>query len=132
MDILSINAYLKHIEFLLNYIDSADESKTIGELRKDFIEKFKIDLPHMLSQNFGIVRLIPLLLIREELKNKGNQYDRRISIVRHALAHNNFSTTDAGYEFMSDIGSIKMGYSEFVEFIWQLENEFHLNKLNTI
>lgn len=126
MNILSINAYLKHVEFLLNSIDRAADSKTIGELRSDFFNQFKTNLAHMLSQNFGIVRLIPLLLIREELKNKGGKYDRRISIVRHALAHNNFSATEAGYEFNSDIGNINMSYSEFVEFLWQLENNFHL------
>jgi len=128
MDILQINAYLKHVEFLLKNIDDADDSKPIGELRKDFLEQFKTELPYMLSQNFGILRLLPLLFIREELKIKAERYDQRISIIRHALAHNNLIATDTGYEFTSDIGSVKMGYSEFVDFMWQLENEFYSKK----
>jgi hypothetical protein len=128
MDILSINAYLKYIEFLLYSIDVSSDSKTIGELREDFSDRFKTNMPHMLSQNFGIIRLLPLLLLREELKNKGRKYDQRISIVRHALAHNNFIATEVGYEFKSDIGDINLGYSEFLDFLWQLENDFHSQK----
>jgi len=125
MQILAINSYLKHIEFLLNSIDNADGSKTIGELRNEFRDAFKTNPPHLLSQHFGIIRLIPLMLMREELKNKKVQYDKRISIVRHALAHNNFSATGSGYEFISDIGNLKISYSEFVDFLWHIENDFY-------
>jgi len=65
------------------------------------------------------------MLMREELKNKKVQYDKRISIVRHALAHNNFSATGSGYEFISDIGNLKISYSEFVDFLWHIENDFY-------
>lgn len=123
--ILFINADLKYIEFLLNALATGNDSKTIGEIKKDFVAKFKICPPHLLNQHFGIIRLIPLLLMREELKNEDRKYDSRISIVRHALAHNNFSINETGYEFYSDIGNCNMTYSEFVDFIWLIENEFY-------
>ena len=128
MHTLSINADLKYIEFLLHAINTADDSKTVGEIKKDFTSKFKTNIPHMLNQNFGIIRLVPLLLMREELKNEGKKYDRRISIVRHALSHNNFTINETGYEFHSNIGDCKMTYSEFVDFIWLIENEFYTRK----
>jgi hypothetical protein len=123
--ILLINAELKYIEFLLHAMTTGDDSKTIGEIKKEFLAKFKINLPYLLDQHFGIVRLIPLLLMREELKNEGGKYDRRISIIRHALAHNNFSISETGYEFYSDVGNCKMNYSDFVDFVWLIENEFY-------
>jgi hypothetical protein len=123
--ILSINANLKYIEFLLHALITSDDSKTVSEIKKDFVSKFKINLPHLLNQHFGIIRLIPLLLMREELKNEGKKYDPRISIIRHALAHGNFLINKTGYEFYSDIGKCIMTYSEFVDFIWLVENEFY-------
>jgi hypothetical protein len=129
MNTLSINAYLKYIEYLLHVLDTSEDSKSVGEIRKDFASKFNTTLPHMLNQYFGIVRLIPLLLMREELKNESKIYDSRISIVRHALAHNNFKISETGYEFYSNIGNCEMSYSEFVDFIWLIENEFYTREL---
>ncbi|MGA2069785.1 MAG: hypothetical protein ABSG97_00400 [Sedimentisphaerales bacterium] len=126
--ILPINAELKYIEFLLHALTTSNDSKTVGEIKKDFLAKFKIELPHLLNQHFGIIRIIPLLLMREELKNEGKKYDRRISIVRHALAHNKFSINETGYEFYSNAGNCKMNYSEFVDFIWLIENEYYTRK----
>jgi hypothetical protein len=123
--ILFINAELKYIEFLLHSLTTGNDSKTVGEIKKDFLAKFKTALPRLLNQHFGIIRLIPLLLMREELKNERKKFDRRINIIRHALAHNNFFISETGYEFQSDIGNCKMNYSELVDFIWLIENEFY-------
>ena len=128
MNTLQINAHVKYIEFLMSVFDSAESSTTIADIRKDFAEKFGTEMPHMLNQNFGIVRLVPLLMIREQLKNEGRKYDRRISIIRHAVAHGNFDISETGYEFKSDIGNCKMTYTEFNEFLWWVENEFYLSR----
>lgn len=125
MQILTTNAYIKHLEFILNYIDTANGSKTIDQLRTDFFDHFGASLPHLLSQHFGIIRLLPLLFIREELKNKNIEYDQTISIIRHALAHNNFSASDSGYEFVCNKGQIKMSYDEFTAFVWKIENDYY-------
>lgn len=125
MSTLHINAYLKFIEFLLLFVTSSDDSKTIKDLKGEFKEKFNIDLPNLLNQNFGIIRLIPLLLIREDLKNSDQRYDKNITIIRHALAHNNFSITEEGYEFYSDRGNYKLNYQDFNDFIYKVENEFY-------
>ena len=82
----------------------------------------------MLNQYFGIIRLLPLLLMRERLKEEGKEYDPRISIVRHALAHDKFTIDEAGYEFKSNKGNCKMTRSELVDFIWLIENEFYTRK----
>jgi len=125
MATLQINADLKYIEFLLYFISNSDDLKTIKDLKEEFKDKFKTELPHLLNQNFGIIRLIPLLLIREDLKNSGKKYDKNITIVRHALAHNNFSITEKGYEFFSDRGNYCLNYSEFTNFVYKIENEFY-------
>jgi hypothetical protein len=125
MSTLQINADLKYIEFLLHFICNSNDSKTIKNLKSEFKDKFQIDLPYLLNQNFGIIRLIPLLLIREDLKNSGKKYDKKITVIRHALAHNNFSITEHGYEFFSDRGNCQFSYSEFTEFIHNIENEFY-------
>ena len=62
--ILHINAELKYIEFLLHALATGNDSKTVGEIKKDFLVKFKTELPHLLDQYFGIIRIIPLLLMR--------------------------------------------------------------------
>jgi hypothetical protein len=121
MSTLQINADLKFIAF------TSDDSKTIKDIKNEFKEKFKIEFPYLLNQNFGIVRLIPLLLIREDLKNSGKKYDKTITIIRHALAHNNFLITEEGYEFFSDRGNHKLSYQEFTDFIHKVENEFYRN-----
>lgn len=128
MSTLQINADLKYIEFLLHSIYNSDDSKTIEDVKAEFKDKFKTALPNLLNQNFGIIRLIPLLLIREDLKNSGRKYDKNITIIRHALAHNNFSMTEKGYEFFSDRGNYSLNYSDFTDFIHKIENAFYNNK----
>jgi len=128
MHTLYINAHLKYIEFLLHAVDIAGDSETVGRIKKDFTDKFQTKMPHMLNQYFGIIRLLPLLLMRERLKEEGKEYDTRISIVRHALAHDKFTIDEAGYEFKSNKGNCKMTRSELVDFIWSIENEFYTRK----
>ena len=53
------------------------------------------------------------------------KYDKKITIIRHALAHNSFSITENGYEFFSDWGNCKLNYREFNDFIHKIENEFY-------
>jgi hypothetical protein len=113
---------------LLHALIISGDSKTVGEIKKDFSNTFKINLPNLLNQHFGIIRLIPLLLIREELKTEDRKYDPRISIIRHALAHGNFSISETGYKFCSDKGDCIMTYSELVDFIWLVENEFYIRE----
>ena len=125
MSALQINADLKYIEFILSSFYNSDDKKTLKEIKAEFKDKFKIELPNLLNQNFGIIRLIPLLLIREDLKNSGNKYDKNITIIRHALAHNNFSADEEGYHFSSDRGDVTISYEEFVDFIYKLENNYY-------
>ncbi|MBN1255282.1 MAG: hypothetical protein JXA50_08420 [Deltaproteobacteria bacterium] len=136
MSTLTINADLKYIEFILHTIEKSDDGLTIFEMKRMFKERFKTDMPILLNQNFGILRLVPLLLMRESLKNEklksNTKYDKRIDIVRHALAHDNFLCSEDGYEFKSDKGDCKMSYDEFVKFVWQVENIFYENKSEQI
>jgi hypothetical protein len=126
---LALNADLKYIEFILHIIDKADDGLTIFEIKRLFKEKFKTEMPVLLNQNFGILRLVPLLLMRESLKNErlkvNTPYDKRIDIIRHALAHNNFSSNETGYKFDSNKGSCEMKYAEFVQFVSKVENDFY-------
>ncbi len=128
MDPLRINSHLKFIEFLLATIDSADDFTTIADIKRKFSEKFGTPPPPLLSQEFGLVRLIPLMLIREELKKRGSPYDHTISIIRHAFAHGNIECSEIGYEFKSDTGTCTMSYANFNEFIWWVENAFYNNR----
>ena len=131
MSTLSINANLKFIEFVLHAIDTATDTTTVGAIKSEFAATFKTDMPILMNQDYGVVRLIPLLLMRESLKKAkvktNSTYDRRIDIVRHALAHDNFSCDASGYKFDSDSGSVQMSYPDFVAFIHKDENEFYNN-----
>lgn len=129
MSTLSINAHLKFIEFLLHELDDADDSTTVGVIRSRFSKKFDIKLPVLLCQDWGIVRLVPLLLMREFLKNEkvatGAKYKREIDIVRHSLAHDSFAADSTGYKFTCDKGTVNFSYDEFVAFLYNVENEFY-------
>lgn len=128
MSTLSINAHLKFIEHLLYELDDADDSTTVGEIRTRFFEKFMTKVPVLLSQDWGIVRLVPLLLIRESLKNDkiytGAKYSSEIDIVRHSLAHDSFDVNSTGYVFTCKKGTVSFSYAEFVTFLHKVENEF--------
>ncbi len=129
MSTLSINAHLKFIEHLLHELDNVDDSTTVGEIKTRFSEKFKIKMPVLLNQDWGIVRLLPLLLMRESLKNDkiatGAKYRSEIDIVRHSLAHDSFTVNSTGYKFTCKKGMVTFSYAEFVAFLHNVENEFY-------
>ena len=135
-DILQINADLKYIEFLLHCFDHWNENKTLKEIKDEFEKKFK-RRPILLNQYFGIIRLMPLIFIREEhireeykkTESKLNLGDiKKIGIIRNAVAHNDFSIGENGYCFKNkgDKGDdVNMTYEEFQNFLHKIENEFY-------
>jgi hypothetical protein len=129
MSTLSINAHLKFIEFLLHELDHADDGIMVGTIRRRFLEKFGTELPVLLCQDWGIIRLVPLLLMRESLKNEkiadGTEYRREIDIVRHSIAHDSFAVDSTGYRFTCAKGEVCFNYDEFVQFLHSVENEFY-------
>ena len=128
--ILSINADLKYIEFILKIFDDEKDSLTLGEIRKNFGTKFKTKRI-LLNQNFGIIRLVPLLMIKEIYKQQkkelsGNIY--KIKIIRDSLAHANFEYNKKGYLFKNDTNEISMTYDDFQKFLHEIENDFYKEK----
>ena len=126
-DILSINAHLKYVEFLLYTFDTASDDLTIGELKNNFQSKFKTLSP-LLNQHFGIYRLLPLILIKETYKNQKAELTgdiKKIKIIRDAVAHNEFSISEHGYTFKNKKGSVFFNYAEFNEFLHRVENQFY-------
>ena len=130
-DILQINADLKYIEFLLHCFDHWNENKTLKEIKDEFEKKFKHRLI-LLNQYFGIIRLMPLIFIREEYKKTESKLNlgdiKKIGIIRNAVAHNDFSIDENGYRFKNkdDEGNdVNMTYEEFQIFLHKIENEFY-------
>ncbi len=129
-DILSINAHLKYVEFLLFKFDKASPETTMGEIRKEFKEKFLTTDP-LLNHNFGIYRLLPLILIKENYKNSKKELEgdvKKNKIIRDAIAHHQFTMNSEGYEFKNDKETLFFTYEEFKEFIYSIENDFYTNK----
>lgn len=127
--ILGVNAELKWIEHLMGVFDTGEDSLTLKEIRDEFLRKFSIPKRFpLLNNDFGIIRLLPLILIKEIYKRKGKIYSediKKIEIIRHAIAHYNFDYDENGYSFNANQGSTKMSYNEFVGFLHRIENEFH-------
>jgi|APLak6261659701_1056019.scaffolds.fasta_scaffold19216_1 hypothetical protein len=131
--ILAVNAHLKYTEYLLKVFDNYPDDMTLKEIREGFEQKFSTR--HiLLNQNFGIYRLMPLLLIREECK-KDNEclkgLIKQIKTIRNSIAHNNFLIDEVGYHFnhLNDAGkNLSLTYDEFVEFVHRIENEFYETK----
>jgi len=126
-DILAINAHLKYVEFLLYIYDNKSDEMTLGEIKKEFTDKFKTN-HKLLNQNFGVYRLLPLILMKEEYKNQkkallGNV--EKIKIIRDAIAHHNFSINEQGYIFKNDKKELSFSYEEFTKFLHEIENEFY-------
>jgi len=125
--ILTINADLKYIEFILKIFDNEKDSLTLGEIRKIFETKFKTR--HiLLNQHFGIIRLIPLLMIKETYKQQKKELSGnvdKIKTIRDSLAHASFEYNERGYLFKNDKGKISMTYDEFQKFLHEIENEFY-------
>lgn len=125
--ILEINAHLKYVEFLLHTFDEGQDDLTLGDIRSQFINTFKTLHP-LLNQNFGIYRLLPLILIKEEYKNKKDKLSgdvATIKVIRDAIAHGKFTIDKNGYTFEKNKGNITLSYSEFSAFIHKIENEFY-------
>lgn len=129
-DILQINALLKYIEHILHVVQEGDENITLKEIRKQFEEKFRT-FPILLSQHFGILRLLPIVLIREDIKGAPNKDDVKntIMIIRHAICHNGFGMDADGYAFSCNHGTRKLTYEEFNEFVYRVENLYHAGSL---
>lgn len=126
-DILSINAHLKYVEFLLHVFDTGSEQLTLGQIKEQFQDKFGTQHA-LLNQNFGIYRLLPLILMKETYKNQKRELDgdiAKIKIIRDAVAHHRFSINEDGYIFENNKDEVSLSYTEFTEFIHKIENEFY-------
>jgi len=128
-DILGINAHLKYVEFLLGVYDNESDSMTLKEIREKFKKNFHTN--HiLLNQNFGIYRLLPLILIKEEYKNQKKEFTEdiiKIKTIRDAIAHHKFKMTEDGYLFKNDKDEVKFTFEEFNNFLHRIENEFYLS-----
>lgn len=128
---LNLNAYLKMVEFVLHSIDESNDEKNIGEIRREFHAKFDVDMDVMLNQNFGLLRLVPLMHMAEKNFLEGTEDGRAIKAIRNAFAHNTFSCDQNGYTFNAnrDDGlSVTITYAEFVPFIYRVENAFYASE----
>ncbi len=129
--ILGINAHLKYVEYLLHVFDTYSNETTLGAIKEDFEKKFKIRDVILLNQYFGIYRLLPLILIKEEYKKDRKDLAgiiENIKIIRDSIAHNSFSINVNGYNFTDGKKYFALNYDEFVKFIHKIENEFYEEK----
>ncbi len=127
-NILKINTHLKHVEFLLHSFDNEDDKITLGEIKNKFKDKFKTEYKLLLNQNFGVYRLLPLILIKEEYKNQKKELSgdvEKIKIIRDAIAHHKFSMNEQGYTFKNDKKTLYFTYENFNLFLHHIENEFY-------
>lgn len=125
--VLNLNANLKYIEHLLYIFDNERDKISLGEIRKKFENHFSAR-PVLLNQNFGIIRLIPLLLIKEVYKNEHEPLVgdiEKIKIIRDSLAHNNFTINEKGYIFSNDKNKLEISYNDFQFFLHRIENNFY-------
>ncbi len=126
-DILNINAHLKYVEFLLYTFDNGSDELTLGQIKDQFKTKFNTLHP-LLNQNFGVYRLLPLMLIKEEYKNQKKELSgdiEKIKIIRDAIAHGNFTIDENGYLFENDSNKIVLSYEDFSRFLHKIENDFY-------
>jgi len=126
-DILAVNAHLKYVEHLLSVFDNESDNITLGEIRKSFKKKFHMQQP-LLNQNFGVYRLLPLILMKEEYKNQKKELTGdilTIKVIRDAIAHHQYSISEQGYEFRNNKNSITLSYEEFTKFLYRVENNFY-------
>jgi len=127
-----VNAHLKFMEFILGTIDNADNTKTVGQIRSEFKAKFQHELQRMLTPNFGVIRLIPLMLMVEDKVAEDSEDGKKIKAIRNAFAHNTFSYDENGYTFRpnrlnGDI--VTISYEEFIPFLWRIENEYYKKRV---
>jgi len=129
--ILSINAHLKYVEYLLHVFDTYPDGTTLKTIREEFEKRFSTQHV-LLNQNFGIYRLLPLILIKEEHKKDRKDLTgviEQIKIIRDSIAHNSFSISENGYYFKNDKKSVSLTYDEFIRFIHKVEKEFYEGKI---
>jgi hypothetical protein len=129
--ILAINAHLKYVEYLLHVFDTYPDATTLKTIREEFEKRFSTRHV-LLNQNFGIYRLLPLILIKEEHKKDRKDLAgaiEQIKVIRDSIAHNSFSIDGNGYHFKNDKKSISLTYDEFVEFVHKVENDFYEEKI---
>jgi hypothetical protein len=131
-EILKLNANQKYIEYLLYIFDNEAGDLTLKEIRKKFKQKFSAT-PVLLNQYFGIMRLLPLIQIKEIYKKQNKQFTadiEKIKIIRDSIAHNSFTISENGYYFHNDKGIVKFGYDEFQAFLHKIENSFYQEFVN--
>jgi hypothetical protein len=125
--ILAINAHLKFVEFLLHIFDTGSDELTLKQIREDFKNKFQTQ--HiLLNQNFGVYRLLPIILMKEVYKDNNTKlegYIAKIKVIRDSIAHNDFSYDENGYRFVNDKTTLDLSYEELVEFVHNVENKFY-------
>ncbi len=129
--ILSINAHLKYVEYLLHVFDTYPDGTTLKTIREEF-EKLFSTQHILLNQSFGIYRLLPLILIKEEYKKDRKDMAgviEQIKVIRDSIAHNSFSIDENGYHFRNDKRDVSLTYDEFVQFVHKVENEFYEEKI---
>lgn len=129
--ILAINAHLKYVEFLLHAFDTYPEETTLRTIREDFEKRFSTKHV-LLNHNFGIYRLLPLILIKEEHKKDRKDLVgviEQIKVIRDSIAHNSFSIDENGYHFKNNKKSVSLTYDEFTQFLHKIENEFYKEKM---
>lgn len=133
-DILAINAHLKYVEYLLYLYDNESEEITLRQIKEKFRDKFGVD-QILLNQNFGIYRLLPLILMKEEYKKQKRPLlgdVAEIKIIRDAISHHNFTVDEKGYQFSDGKKTEEFSYEEFVAFIHRIENSFYSENSDTI
>lgn len=130
-EILALNSNQKYIEFILSQYDNAPSEMTMKELREKFEEQFKFN-QIMLNQYFGIMRILPLILIKQEYANKGVPLKgdiEKIKVIRDSLSHNDFEISREGYTFRNKKNTIRFSFDEFENFIHKIENEFYKDRI---
>jgi hypothetical protein len=131
--ILAINAHLKYVEYLLHVFDTYPDATTLKTIREEFEKQFSTR--HiLLNQNFGIYRLLPLILIKEEHKKDRKDLVgviEQIKCIRDSIAHNSFSIDENGYHFSSGKKSLTLTFDDFAKLLHKVENDFYEEKLRT-
>lgn len=121
---LALNAHLKYIEFVLHHMDFSSGDFYTPTVKMQFKEKFKRDMPVLLNQYFGLIRLIPLMYITEH--KKFDESDReKLVVIRNAFAHDDIFFDQSGYTFKANRAGnqdVLMTYYEFNIFIHRIEN----------
>ncbi|MBI5891399.1 MAG: hypothetical protein HZB47_12120 [Nitrosomonadales bacterium] len=129
--ILAINAHLKYVEYMLHVFDTYPDETTLKAIREDFQKRFSAQHT-LLNQNFGIYRLLPIILMKEEFKKDKKELvgvTEQVKVIRDSIAHNSFSIDENGYHFENDKKSIFMTYDEFTQFLHEVENEFYRERI---